>query len=264
MSDWIRLELGPGVTALWSDRGGGVSEGPAFATANAGRDRGDDPAAVAENRRRIGAALGGRAADPAAWNSLHQVHGARVAVVGTAGRGAGAPPGEVRGRGPGRGGEGARITADAAVTTEPGAVLSVLTADCGPVALAAPGGAGVVHAGWRGVGAGVVEAAVSRLGEIAGGPLRAVIGPCIRPCCYEFGADDLEPLRRRLGPEVAGQTRSGSLALDLPRAIALALERAGVDDVTDLGICTACSAGHFSHRRDGRGGLQALLVGLGE
>jgi purine-nucleoside/S-methyl-5'-thioadenosine phosphorylase / adenosine deaminase len=242
MSDWIRLELGPGVTALWSDRGGGVSTG-AFATANAGYDRGDDPVAVAENRRRIGAALGGRAGDPATWTSLHQVHGATVVVAG-------------RNRAPGL------PEADAAVSAEPGAVLSVLIADCGPVALVSPGGAGVVHAGWRGVGAGVVEAAVARLGEIAAGPVRAVIGPCIRPCCYEFGADDLEGLRRRLGPEIAGRTRQGALALDLPRAIALSLERAGVEEVTDLGICTACSAEYFSHRRDGRGGLQALLVGL--
>lgn len=215
----------------------------AYATANAGYDRGDDPEAVAENRRRIGAALGGRAADPAAWRSLHQVHGAQVIVAG-------------RDPSPGL------PQADAAVSAAPGAVLSVLTADCGPVALVSPGGAGVVHAGWRGVGAGVVEAAVARLGEIAAGPVRAVIGPCIRPCCYEFGADDLEGLRRRLGPEVEGRTRNGSLALDLPRAIALALERAGVEEVTDLGICTACSAECFSHRRDGRGGLQALLVGL--
>jgi hypothetical protein len=263
MSNWIRLELGSGVTALWTDRTGGVSEG-AFATANAGYDRGDDPEAVAENRRRIGAALGGRAADPATWTSLHQVHGAEVHVVDTAGRGAGAPrSGGARGWGPG-GGEAAGITGDAVVSAEGGAVLAVLTADCGPVALVASGGAGVVHAGWRGVGAGVVEAAAARLGQIAGGPVQAVIGPCIRPCCYEFGAADLEPLRRRLGPEVAGRTRDGALALDLPRAITLALGRAGVADVTDLGVCTACSVEHFSHRRDGLGGLQALLVGLAE
>jgi hypothetical protein len=244
VSGWIRLDLGSGVTALWTDRGGGVSSG-VFATANAGYERGDNAEAVDENRRRIGAALGGRAADPAAWTSLHQVHGAAVAVAG---------PGPAA----------VFPMADAAVSAEPGAVLSVLTADCGPVALVAPGGAGAVHAGWRGVAAGVVEAAVARLGEIGGGPMRAVIGPCIRTCCYEFGAADLEPLQRRLGPEVAGRTRDGALALDLPRAIALALEGAGVADVTDLRVCTACSADHFSHRRDGLGGLQALLVGLAE
>ena len=238
---WIRLELGPAV-ALWTDRTGGVSQGR-FATANAGFSRGDDPAAVAENRRRIGAALGGRAADPSNWAWLHQVHGAQVAVGQPA-------PGSVP-------------LADAVVSTEKGAVLTVLTADCGPVALAAPGGAGAVHAGWRGVGPGVVEAAVERLQGISSGPVRAVIGPCIRSCCYEFGENDLERLRQRLGPEVAGRTRQGTLALDLPRAITLALERAGVGQVTDLGICTACSAEHFSHRRDGLGGLQALVVGVG-
>jgi YfiH family protein len=238
---WIRLEVGPAV-ALWTDRIGGVSGGR-FATANAGYGRGDDPGAVDENRRRIGAALGGRAADPATWTCLHQVHGAEVAVAGRT-------PGETP-------------LADAAISTQGGTVLAVLTADCGPVALLAPGGAGAVHAGWRGVAAGVVEAAVDRLGGLAGEPVRAVIGPCIRPCCYEFGEDDLGPIRQRLGPEVAGRTRQGTLALDLPRAITLALRGAGVDDVTDLGICTACSSEHFSHRRDGLGGLQALLVGVG-
>jgi YfiH family protein len=238
---WIRLELGPAV-ALWTDRTGGVSEGR-FATANTGYGRGDDPGAVDENRRRIGAALGGRAADPATWSCLHQVHGGDVAVAGRA--------------------PAAMPLADAAVSTTSGAVLAVLTADCGPVALLSPGGAGAVHAGWRGVGAGVVEAAVQRLEELAGGPVGAVIGPCIRPCCYEFGEHDLHPLVRRLGAEVAGRTRHGTLALDLPRAITLALERAGVEEVTDLGVCTACSAEHFSHRRDGLGGLQALLVGVG-
>jgi YfiH family protein len=243
---WIRLDL-PGAEILFSDRTGGVSA-PPFDTANAGYARGDDPANVDENRGRIGAALGGPGSDPAEWISLHQVHGARVYPADTAGKNFGRPAPE----------------ADAAVSSEPDTVLSVLTADCVPVALVAPGVIGAVHAGWRGILAGVVEAAVVAVQQRSSGPVRAVLGPCIHPECYEFSAADLEPIAARLGPGVAGTTAGGRLALDLPGAVALALRAAGVTDITDVDVCTACSPDHFSHRRDARRhgttGLQTMLV----
>jgi len=243
---WIRLEL-DGAEILFSDRTGGVSA-PPFDTANAGYSRGDDPAHVDENRVRIGAALGGRGSDPAAWISLHQVHGAAVYLADVLGKTAGHPA----------------PRADAAVSADPEAVLSVLTADCGPVALVAPGVVAAVHAGWRGIAAGVIEAAVAEVRQRTAGSIRAVLGPCIHPECYEFSASGLEPIATRLGPEVEGRTADGRLALDLPRAVQLALAGAGVADVTDVDVCTACSADHFSHRRDGRRdgrtGLQAMLV----
>jgi copper oxidase (laccase) domain-containing protein len=90
--------------------------------------------------------------------------------------------------------------------------------------------------------------------------VQAVLGPCIHPECYEFSAADLGPIAERLGPGVVGKTMAGGLALDVPAAVRLALARAGVADVTDVDICTACSADHFSHRRDGRTGLQTMLV----
>lgn len=242
MPGWARRSVA-GVEILFSDRTGGVSA-PPFDTANAGFGRGDDPAAVAENRRRIGAALGGAASDPEAWTCLRQVHGGAVHVEGP---GQPAPAGEPS-------------PADAAVSTAAGAVLAILTADCAPVALVAPGVVGAVHAGWRGVAAGVVEAAAARVTEAAGVPPRAVLGPCIRPCCYEFSPADLEPIARRLGPEVVARTAAGRPALDLPRAVHLTLASAGVTDVDDLGVCTSCSPRHFSHRRDGPGGLQVMLV----
>jgi polyphenol oxidase len=238
---WIRLDL-PEAEILFSDRTGGVSA-PPFDTANAGYSRGDDAALVDENRRRIGAGL--RApADPAEWVSLHQVHGARVYPADVAGSWAGRPAPQ----------------ADASVSAEPGAVLSVLTADCGPVALLAPGVVAAVHAGWRGVAAGVLEAAVAEVRQRSSGPVRAVLGPCIHPECYEFSAADLGPIAGRLGPGVIGKTAGGQPALDLPRAVHLALAGAGVTDVTDVDVCTACSSDHFSHRRDGRTGLQTMLV----
>jgi YfiH family protein len=239
---WIRLEL-DGAEILFSDRTGGVSA-PPFDTANAGYGRGDDPARVDENRVRIGAGLGGRAEDPNRWIALHQVHGAAVYAADEDGPTAGRPAPQ----------------ADAAVSAEPGAVLSVLTADCGPVALLAPGVVAAVHAGWRGLAAGVVGAAVAEVRRRSTGPVRAVVGPCIHPECYEFSPADLRPIVERLGPEVAGTTAGGRPALDIPRAIRLALAGAGVSDVTDVDVCTACSPDHFSYRRDGRTGLQAMLV----
>ena len=230
-----------GAEILFSDRTGGVSA-PPFDTANAGYGRGDDPAAVAENRRRIGAGLGGRAADPQTWTCLHQVHGPGVHEAGLH------PPGRLP-------------EADASVSTEGDAVLAILTADCAPVALVGPGVVGAIHAGWRGLAAGVVEAAVGRVEALCGDvPVAAVLGPCIHPCCYEFSRPDLEQVARRLGPAVEGRTASGGLALDVPAAVRIALARAGVEAVTDLGVCTSCSPRHFSHRRDGRTGLQAMLV----
>ncbi len=243
---WIRLDLA-GAEILFSDRTGGVSA-PPFDTANAGYGRGDDPAQVDENRARIGAGLGGRAADTNKWIALHQVHGAAVypAESGTT-AGADAP----RSSAP---------KADAAVSAEPGAVLSVLTADCAPVALVAPGVVAAVHAGWRGIAAGVLEAAVAEVRRRSEGPVRAVLGPCIHPECYEFSPADLEPIARRLGAEVAGVTAAGRPALDVPGAVRSALAGVGVADLTDVGVCTACSADHFSHRRDGLTGLQTMLV----
>jgi YfiH family protein len=249
---WIRLDLA-GAEILFSDRTGGVSA-PPFDTANAGYSRGDDPAHVDENRARIGAGLGGRAADTNKWIALHQVHGAAVypadrVLPGT-------PRDPVSGMTAGAGAP----KADAAVSAEPGAVLSVLTADCAPVALVAPGVVAAVHAGWRGIAAGVLEAAVAEVRRRSEGPVRAVLGPCIHPECYEFSPADLEPIARRLGPDAAGTTAAGRPALDVPGAVRAALTGVGVPDLTDVDVCTACSREHFSHRRDGLTGLQLMLV----
>jgi YfiH family protein len=246
--DWARLSL-PGAEILFSDRTGGVSA-PPFDSANAGYSRGDDPAAVAENRRRIGAGLGGRATDPEAWTCLHQVHGAGVFVTGSDNPGFRGVPGE-RSQLP---------RADASVSTDADAVLAILSADCAPVALVGRGVVGAVHAGWRGLAAGVVEAAVAEVAERAGEAPAAVVGPCIHPCCYEFSPGDLELVAERLGDAVESRTAAGEPALDVPAAVRIALSRAGVAEIVDLGVCTSCSPRHFSHRRDGRTGLQAMLV----
>lgn len=177
------------------------------------------------------------------WTWLRQVHGAEVIIVDEPGAHAGA-----------RG--------DGAVTTAPGAVLSVTVADCAPVALLGHGAVGVVHVGWRGLASGVVASAVEALRRLGAGPLRAVVGPCIEPSCYEFGPDELHSLVTALGPAVASRTSEGRPALDLVAGVRSALVTAGVEHCEFSGVCTACSSGHWSHRGSGTSSRQALIAGL--
>lgn len=176
------------------------------------------------------------------WTWLRQVHGAAVVRVERPGHGAGTP-------------------ADAVVTDQPGCAIAVLTADCAPVALAsAEGVIGVAHAGWRGVAAGVVEATVTEMRALGATTVEAVIGPRIGPECYEFGASDLDAVATVLGDQVRATTSAGTPALDLPAAVRAALARAGVQHVTDVGICTACSPDHFSWRAGKEQQRQAVVV----
>jgi YfiH family protein len=198
---------------------------------------GDQPAAVHENRERLARAHG--LPPPDDWVWLDQVHGADVAAVT---------------------GPGVRPTADAAVTAVPGIPLVVLTADCAPIAIVADDAIGVVHAGWRGLLAGVVPAAVDALRAIGTGRVHAVIGPCIRSAHYEFGADDLAAVAARFGDGVVGATVDGSPALDLAAGVRAAFAECGVDDVGDSGECTFADSRYFSYRRDGVTGRQAVVA----
>ena len=176
------------------------------------------------------------------WTWLHQVHGATVVTVAQPGQHAGAD-------------------ADAAVTAVPGAALAIHTADCVPVALVAEAGVvGAVHAGWRGLAAGVVEATVDRMRDHGATDVQAVVGPCIHPECYEFGPAELDQVAATYGPEVRATTTAGTPALDMPTAVTVALHRAGVAQVDVVPHCTACDQRFFSHRARGDTGRQALLV----
>ena len=226
----------PGPRAFWTDRRGGVSAAP-YATANLATHVGDAADAVRENRERLARERGLVPSEDWIW--LEQVHGAEVATVT---------------------GPGARPTADAAVTAVPGIPLVVLTADCAPIAIVADDAVGVVHAGWRGLLAGVVSSAVEALRAVGNGRVHAVIGPCIRPAHYEFGADDLAAVAARFGPTVVGETIDGRPALDLAAGVRAAFVECGVDDVADDGICTYADTRFFSHRRDGVTGRQAVVA----
>lgn len=179
------------------------------------------------------------------WTWLRQMHGADVVTVSRPGEHAGAP-------------------ADAAVTAQRGAVLAVHTADCVPVLLASPHAVGAIHAGWRGLAAGVVEATVKALCEFGAAPTAVVahVGPCIRARCYEFSAADLDAVAAGLGDHIRATTAWGTPALDLVGGVQAALAAAGVSEVRDAATCTACSPVHFSHRARGDCGRQAGLVWL--
>jgi copper oxidase (laccase) domain-containing protein len=185
-----------------------------------------------------------------------QVHGARVVVVDrrTGGSGRRAEPGagmRAVGAGP----------ADGLVGVTPADALAILTADCASVALGSPEGIfGAVHAGWRGLRAGVVEATVDRMRDRGAGVVVGALGPCIHPECYEFSEDDLATVEAVYGPSVRGRTAGGRPALDVPAAVSAALAAAGAGETGGRNACTGCDPGHFSHRRRGDPARQALAV----
>jgi copper oxidase (laccase) domain-containing protein len=147
------------------------------------------------------------------------------------------------------------------VTADADAVLAVLTADCAPIALASDEGViGVVHAGWRGLVAGVVDAAAVAMRDLGATDVVAALGPCIHAECYEFSEADIDAVAAELGDDVRGVTAAGRPALDVPAAVRGALERAGVRLVHDADVCTACSSAHYSHRARAELERQAVVV----
>ena len=229
----IRWDDAPGpYEVVFSTREGGVSEGP-YASLNLGRATADEPERVDENRRRLCAEVG---AQPEALAMNYQHHSADVLRARAGSRGE---------------------RADGLWTEERGLPVLALAADCLPIALARANGAkpavAVLHAGWRGLVGGIAAEGVKTLG---GGPVAAMIGPGIGPCCYEVGEEVAAPFRRAFG---MGLYRDGKL--DLWGAAERALRAAGVARVDRVDLCTACNPDRFfSHRRDdGLTGRQGVL-----
>jgi len=230
MPEPIRSPLLREVPHGFFTREGGVSGG-IHAGLNAGPGSRDDPAAVAENRRRVAEAM-------AAGHlvSVAQVHGDTV----------------VRVRGPW---EDARPQADAMVTTEAGIALGVLTADCAPVLLAETraGVVGAAHAGWKGALAGVLEAVVEAMVAEGAqrGRIRAAVGPLISQAAYEVGPDLVERFVDD-DPETARFFAGGQgdrAQFDLAGYVLWRLRGAGVE-AEWTGHCTYADARRFfSHRR---------------
>lgn len=226
----------------FSTRVGGVSDGP-FASLNLGILTEDDPAAVVQNRTLLCDTVG---ADPDGATMAWQRHGANVTRADARGI---VTPGTVYDH------------CDGLWTDEPGRAMLLLTADCMPIAIARVGAErpalAILHAGWRGLLAGIVGAGVRALGSRR---LAAAIGPSIGPCCYEVGPEVAEPFREAFGDDVVRDGR-----LDLWTSAERALRAAGVEQVDRSDVCTSCNADRFfSHRRDhGRTGRQGVIAYVG-
>ncbi len=135
---------------------------------------------------------------------------------------------------------------DGVVTDVGGVAVAVHVADCLPIAVGGDGGVAMVHAGWRGLAEGVVQAGVLALRSLGvAGELEAVIGPGAGRCCYETG----DEVRERFARYGASQGRM----LDLKAVARAQLTEAGVGTIHDVGLCTICADGgaFFSHRREG-------------
>jgi polyphenol oxidase len=244
-------QLPAGVGAAMSTRAGGVSEAP-IDSLNLGAGVGDDPAAVAENRRRFVAALD----DPApraVW--LRQVHGIAVLRLGP-----GTP-------------EHPDASADAAWTTERGIACLVGAADCLPVLLASDDGAvvGAAHAGWRGLAGGVVESLVLTMQQGAGvkpGQLHAWLGPCIGAQAFEVGAEVLQafdvPAAAQSSAHFSYRPRPDGAArwrADLRALAGVRLRALGVQHIEASTACTVQEPSRFfSFRRDGRSGRMVAAI----
>jgi purine-nucleoside/S-methyl-5'-thioadenosine phosphorylase / adenosine deaminase len=233
-----------GFLVAFSERGGGVSK-DAFRSLNLGLRCGDDPRNALRNREGLCRALG-----VSRFSLARQVHGARVVEAEPESEGAGfEDPSTALG------------DADAIVTSARGVPVAVLTADCVPVALAHPrtGRLAVVHAGWRGVAGGVLQAGLVCFEQPA--EVLAAVGPAVGPDHYEVGE---EVARAVSGASERGAitTRKDSrIHLNLPATVTRILGELGVRAVEWDEVCTACEPDRFfSHRRDGITGRHALVA----
>ncbi len=227
-------------------RVGGVSTGP-YESLNLAYWVGDESAHVDENWRRLREVIG---AAPIA--RCHQVHGTNVRVV-TAENIIEKPEG------------------DGMVTAEQGILLAVASADCVPILMAddACKVVAAIHAGWRGVIAGIAQGGVVAMESLGAGrkQIRAALGPSIGQCCFEVD----EELADRFAREVAGSDRharpgrQGKSHLDLRAIVADQLMRAGLrrESITNVGPCTKCANDRFfSRRADASSGLQLSFIGI--
>lgn len=225
------LQSLPGIAHGFFGRDGGLSTG-VYASLNCGPGSRDDPAAVAGNRARVVEAL----APGARLVSLAQVHSAQVHIVDQAWN------------------FDSRRDGDGMATAEAGVMLGILTADCTPVLFAdvEAGVIGAAHAGWKGALAGVLENTIAAMATLGAKPsrIRAAIGPTISQANYEVGADMMARFDAADSGFFIPSDRPDHRRFDLPGYARMRLERAGVGQIADLGLCTyPPSNGFYSYRR---------------
>lgn len=221
---------------LFTDRLGGASTG-SYAELNLGGSVGDDPEAVAANRRSVADMV-----DCTGLALVKQVHGRDVAILR-----------EVPDEPP---------PADAIVTDRAGLAIAVQVADCVPLLLAdlTAGRVAAVHAGWRGVVADVVGAALDCLSPA--GRVQAWVGPAICPGCYEVSTDVREEVADQV-PEAVAWTRAGTPAVDVRAGVLAQLRRRGIHGEL-VGGCTFEDSRLYSYRREATTGRQAGVIVMRE
>ncbi|MEH3053990.1 MAG: polyphenol oxidase family protein [Patulibacter minatonensis] len=233
-----------GAHALFTSRAGGVSAAP-YDSLNLGPWTADDAARVRENQARVAALASEIAGSDRRLVLGQQVHESSVAT-----HAAGFEDVAVNG-------------VDAHVTDRDDLAVAVLTADCLAVALLAPWGVGVAHAGWRGLAGGIVGGTVGELLALAGedadaSQIAAFIGPSAGACCYEVGEEVHASFAGWPGHDPSQPT------IDLPALARAALEHEGVGSVAVAGRCTICDGRYFSHRASaGTTGRQAGIAWRG-
>ena len=241
----------------FTTREGGVSTG-IFRSLNFSSNRGDEPAAVRENFRRVAAYFG---VTEDAFVFTDQTHTANVRRVtrADAGKGLTRPQDYT--------------DVDGLITNEPGLVLTAFVADCVPVAIVDPvrRAIGLVHSGWRGTAGRISRVAVSQMQEAYGtdpSDLVCAVGPSICRDCYEVSADVADVFAAEFAAhtgEILTAKGGGKYQLDLHRTNRIILEEAGVrpENISVTGLCTCCNPDLlFSHRATGgkRGNLGAFLM----
>lgn len=229
-----------GVTFAFTERSGGVSMGP-YASLNLGGSCGDDPASVAENRRRALAAIGAEQLEERLVNP-RQVHGDHVVVVSSS-----SDESVVAAQAE------ARAGSDAVVCTVSDVPLLLCFADCVPVVIVAPGGVAVAHSGWRGTIVRIAATTARVLMDATGAnavELCAYIGPHVGMADYKVSPELAARFSGEFGAEVVGP----DCTLDLGRAVRIALFDLGLDEtqVVECQDSTAsCTDRFFSYRAEG-------------
>jgi YfiH family protein len=228
------LSAVPGLRHRFFSREGGVSGG-IYAGLNGGVGSQDDPVLVAENRRRMAAAMG---VAPEHLLTAYQVHSPDVIVAETPWDAASRP----------------RV--DGIVTRVEGLAIGATAADCGPILFADPKARviGAAHAGWKGALTGVLESTIAAMEKLGAdrGDMVAAIGPLIRQPSYEVGSEFVE---RFLAADAENgrfflpSSRGGHSMFDLGGYIRMRLENAGIPTIDDIGIDTYADERFYSYRR---------------
>ncbi|MCJ7832308.1 MAG: polyphenol oxidase family protein [Actinobacteria bacterium] len=232
-----------GFLAAFTERSGGASSEPRFSSLNLSYSSGDDPTIVGRNRDLVTSAL-----DAGPFAVGGQVHGSRLAAVGSGRAGSGYD-----------GPQGVIPETDGLHSKTARVSMAVATADCVPVILAGEGRICVVHAGWRGVAAGIVDRSIGLFSDVKS--MRVAIGPAAGGCCYEVGEDVVAAVASGTAGQVVTTKESNRPHLDLAATIASTCRALGVSKVEVAGLCTIHEEDRFfSHRRQGPCGRQFAIA----